>query len=325
MRFIPNYKLNVIAEEDYSSEIANIESVLDKIKITGSFKAFDGINIAYEYFLAENSVASVVIVHGLSEFSRKFYESIYYFLNQGLNVFIFDQRCHGLSGRLTDELDLLHVGDFYDYVDDLSRFIDDIVLKTEDKPLYLYSHSMGGAISALYLAKSNPKIKKAVLSAPMFEPIVESVPVPIARCGVRVGKRFYGSKTKFLLTHEFDPDIKYKEEYGSSKARFEHNLQMRRENPNYRSTPMTFGWVYNSLTVCKKIFNKNVIGNIKTPILIISAENDVTVNNKPQYKFAQKCSNCRIENIENATHALLVSDKQTVTKVIKLTLDFYFD
>jgi len=258
MRFIPDYKLNIITEEKFSEAILEIETTLDEIKVSGCYKAFDGTNISYEYFLAENSKASVVIVHGLSEFTRKFYELIFYFLNQGLNVFIYDQRCHGMSGRLTEELDLLHVDNFYDYVDDLSKFIDDVVLKTEDKPLYLYSHSMGGAISALYLAKNSAKVKKAVLSAPMFEPVVESVPVPIARVGVMVGKLFYGGKAKFLLTREFDPDVQYKEEYGSSKARFEHNMKMRRENPNYQSTPMTFGWVYNSLTVGKKIFKPNI-------------------------------------------------------------------
>ncbi len=323
MKFIPDYTLNIISEEDFTQKIAEIESELEKIKVCGTYKAFDGINIAYEYFLAENSKGSVVVVHGLSEFTKKFYEFIYYCLNQGLNVFIYDQRCHGLSGRLTERIDLLHVDSFEDYVDDLSKFVDEIVLKTVDKPLYLYSHSMGSAVCALYLAKHTQKIEKAVFSAPMFEPVVDSVPALIARAGVRVGKVFYGSKTKFLLTSEFNPDVKYKASYGSSKARFEHNMKMRRGNPNYQSTPMTFGWVYNSLIVHKEIFKSSVINKIKTPILLISAEKDMTVRNEPQYKFAKKCENCKLISIKGATHALLASDVQTLTEIMNQTLEFF--
>ena len=323
MKFIPDYSLNIISEEDFSQKIVEIETTLEKIKIAGSYKAFDGIDIAYEYFLSQNSKASIVIVHGLSEFTKKYYEFIYYCLNQGFNVFIYDQRCHGLSGRLTDRIELLHVDSFDDYVDDLTRFIDDVVLKTVEGPLYLYSHSMGSAVCALYLAKHTDKIEKAVFSAPMFVPVVDSVPLPIARMGVSVGRLFYGNKTKFLLTSEFDPDAQYKSDYCSSKARFEHNMMMRVENPSYQSTPLTFGWVHNSLIVNKKIFKKDVIDKIKTPILLFSAERDMTVENEPQYKFAKRCKNCQLIGVKDTTHAVLASDAETLTRVMKQIFDFF--
>ena len=323
MKYIPDFSLKIIEEDKFSESIKIIEEELERVKVCGNFKAFDGINIYYEYFLAENSRASVVIVHGLSEFTKKFYEFIYYLLNQGLNVFIYDQRCHGLSERLTDNIDLLHVDNFNDYVEDLSQFIDEVVLKTEDKPLYLYSNSMGGAISVLYLSRNPNKIERAVLAVPMFEPIVDYVPMPIARGGVSVGRLIYGSKTKFFLTKDFNPNVQYRIEHGASRARFEHNMELRRGNPNYRSTPMSFGWIHNSLTVRRKIFKPKVINSIKTPILMLSADNDVMVNNKLQYKFAEKCRNCRLEKIKNSTHSILVNDIDTMAKIMKLTLNFY--
>ncbi len=323
MRFIPNYKLNVVSEQEFPAAIKDIEAKIEAVKVSGSYTAFDGTNIYYEYFLAENSKASVVIVHGLSEFTKKFYEFTYHLLNQGLNVFIYDQRCHGLSGRLTNEIDLLHVDKFNDYVLDLAKFVDDIVLKTEDKPLYLYSHSMGGAIAALYLSQYPNKIKKAVLAAPMFEPIVTYVPVPIARAGIGMGKLFYGKKTKFPLSSEFNPNVQYKETSGTSKVRFEHNLKMRIDSPNYRSTPMSFGWVHGSLTVGRKILKQRVIDKIKTPILLISAGKDTVVNNEIQYKFAEKCAVCNLVNIENETHSLLAACSKTLTEVMSIIFDFY--
>lgn len=322
MRYIPSYQLNIFPEENFAAQIISVEEKLGEIVNIGSFTAFDGVNIHYEYFLAENSRGNVVIVHGLSEFTKKFYEIIYYTLNQGYNVFIYDQRCHGLSGRLTDERDLLHVDSFNDYVKNLNYFIDEIVLKTENKPIYLFAHSMGGAIAALYLSEQSSKIKSAVLSAPMFEPIVKNVPTLIAREGLRVGKVIFGGKRKFFLSEEFNPETKFYYTYGLSEARFKKNMKLRCENEMYQSTPMSFGWVRGSLTVGKRILSRRIIGKIETPILIISAREDKMVNNKMQEQFFSRCKNCEFESIEHATHAILSSDEVILSKVLKLTFDF---
>ncbi|MBQ5590360.1 MAG: alpha/beta hydrolase [Clostridia bacterium] len=323
MKHIPEYKLDVISEENFLEEIKVIEEKLEKIKSSGKYKAFDNTELYYEYFLSENSTASVVIVHGLSEFTKKFYEFIYYLLNQGYNVFIFDQRCHGLSDRLTDNIDLLHVDKTSDYVKDLTQFIDEIVVKVEDKPIYLYAHSMGGATSALYLSKNSSKIQKAILSVPMFEPTVDVVPMPIARMSAKFGKVFCGSKKKFFMTSEFDPDVKYSEKHGTSESRFKHNMNLRNGNVNYQSTPMSFGWVDFSLNVGKKILRNKTIKNIKTPILLISADKDKTVNIDKHYKFSQKCENCQLIRMENSGHALLANNNETIHHVMDTIFSFY--
>ncbi len=322
MKFIPDHQLNVVSEDAFPTAIREMTAKLEEIRVCGSFRAFDGVSIFYEYFLAEGSTASVVMVHGLSEFTKKFYECIYYMLQQGYNVFIYDQRCHGLSDRLTDKRELLHVDSFDDYVKDLSQFVDDVVLKVEDKPIHLYAHSMGGAVSALYLAKYSHKVKKAVLSAPMFEPVVDRVPVSVARVGLTIGRWILGGKKQFSLSDEFDPDVQYKVAYGSSRARFEHNMTMRRENAEYQSSPMSFGWVSRSLTVGNRILRRRTMRGITVPVLILSAENDTMVNNAPQHRFAERYKNCELVTIKGAAHALLASDADTVTQVMKLTFDF---
>lgn len=323
MRFVPQYNFEVIPEADFATGIEKIEQELHKIKQSGSFTAFDKTEIYYEYFLTENSKGSIIIVHGLSEFINKFYEFIYYCLNKGFNVFIYDQRCHGLSGRLTDKIDLLHVDDFSDYVKDLSQFVDSVVEKIVDKSIYLYSQSMGGAECALYLAQNSENIEKAVLAVPMFQPTVDVVPYPIARAGVGIARHFYGKKTKFLLSSEFNPEVEYHEKHGTSRARFTHNMKMRIENPHYQSTPMTFGWTYNSLIVKRRVLRNSNIKGIKTPILLLTAKEDKVVRAEPHYEFAKKCKTCRLVELEAANHALLASDNATLTKVLNLIFDFF--
>ena len=325
MKYVPDYKLNIISEEEFPSAILNIEKELEKIKVQGKFKAFDGIDIYYEYFLAENSKASVVVVHGLSEFTKKFYEFAYYMLNQGYNVFVYDQRCHGLSDRLTNNIELMHVDKFNDYVEDLTYFIDEIVLKTEDKPIYIYSHSMGGAISTLYISKYPEKIKKALLSVPMFEPTVAQVPVFLARESVRIGRWIFGKKRKFFLSSDYDPNVKYSEKHGSSRVRFEHFLKLRNENRQYQQAPLSFSWTFQSLIVGRKIFKSRTIKNLKTPILLFTSGKDTVVNNKLHYKFDERCDCCKLVNIPDGTHALLASDSDTLTRIMNLTLSFFAD
>lgn len=325
MRFLPQFKLEILTEENFSEGIKIIEKELENCGNSGFFDTPDGQKLFYEYFLVENPKASIVIVHGLSEFTKKFSEVTYYFLNQGYNVFVYDQRGHGLSGRMTDDINLLHVDKFEDYVEDLSLFIDNVVSKAETCPIYIYSHSMGGAVSALYLGKHREKIKKAVFSAPMFEPTVTVVPMPIARWGVRAGRLFLGGKAKFPMSKEFNPEIEQNLAVDQSKARFIYNMNLRRNNRFYQTTPMSFGWTHGSLTVKAKILRKQTVGNIKTPILLLSSEKDRAVNNSAQYEFDSKCAACTLITVKNATHSMLSGYPEIINEHVTRVLEFFND
>ena len=91
---------------------------------------------------------AVLYRHFKPKFTKKYHEFAWYLLNQGYDVFLFDQRCHGLSCRLTDRTDLIHVASFTHYYQDLHCFVQQIVKPATKLPLYLYAHSMGGAVAA---------------------------------------------------------------------------------------------------------------------------------------------------------------------------------
>lgn len=59
-----------------------------------------------------------------------------------------------------------YVADFEDYVVDLKQFHDQVIMADQPAKLFLLAHSMGGAISALYLERWPDDIKAAVLSSP---------------------------------------------------------------------------------------------------------------------------------------------------------------
>ena len=323
MRYIPDYNLNILSEEDFPSAIVEIGRKLDRCRHSGFFDTFDGKKIFYEYFLTENSHSSVVVVHGLSEFTKKYYEFTNYLLNQGYNVFLYDQRCHGYSDRLADRPELIHIDCFDDLVADLATYIETIVKPADPKPLYLYAHSMGGAVGLLYLSKHPDTFQKAVLSSPLIAPITSNLPEFPFRWGTAIGGRLVGTKAKFYFSNEYNPDITYDDIPRGSRNRVSHTLNMRRSEPRYQSTPMTLGCVYNTLILRKRLLHRRFTDSIQTPVLMLCAETDTMVKLKPQKQFAEKCGACQRVVVPHSNHAMLTDDSSILTEHITRALDFY--
>ena len=314
---------DIILEEKFAERIQEIEKELSKTRNEGFFDSFDGKKLYFEYFLKQNAKASVVIVHGLSEFTKKFYEITWYLLSCGYNVFLYDQRGHGRSFRMTSNRDLLHVDKFTDYAYDLNEYIEKIVLKASDKPIYIYSHSMGGAVTALYLAKWQDTTKKAVMSAPLFEPCVAKVSHKVAKASALVSCVLFGKKKKFWTSNEFNPETPHKKSHDASFSRFNYNMNMRRQNIEYQTTPMSNGWIYNALCLRSQITKSNLPLKIKTPILLISAQNDRIVELEPQKEFSAKCKSCKFISLKGANHAMLTGTHKTITEHISAVLNFF--
>lgn len=323
MRFQPSYQLHILEEESFHRDIQTANRELDQCRTEGFFEGCDGNRLYYEYFLAEDSRGAIVVVHGLSEFTHKFHELAWYFLHQGYDVFLYDQRCHGRSCRLTDRDDVIHVDKFTDYAQDLHLFVKNIVRPATDKPLYLYSHSMGGSVAALYLAEHPDIFQKAVLSAPMIEPLTGSVSPAFARFGLGIYLLFADKKQKFWGSREFNPEHKFEDTRDKSRARFEHFMKIRRAFPCYCTTPMSMGWVHQSVKLRPRLMKRRLLERIKTPILMICAEHDGVVSPEAQKAFAEKCAACRRVVLPDATHGMLNGSREDIEGHVTLVLDHF--
>lgn len=313
----------VFTEEEYNEKMDAAVKALAPYRKEGTFSGFDGEILYYEYFLSEKSRGSVVIVHGLSEFTQKYQEFTWYLHNQGYDVFLYDQRCHGRSCRLTERQDMIHVNRFADYAKDLHRFICDVVRRVTDGPLYLYAHSMGGAVAAQYLAEHPDVFCKAVLSAPMVEPLTGGVPPIVARWGLSAYLLFGNGKKKFWLASEFDPDYPFEKSKDQSRARFTRNMEIRLSNPCYCTTPLTIRWVQQSVMLRRKLTRKGFLKKLQTPILMLSAEADGVVSDQAQVQFAKNCPVCRQVVLPGANHSMLWGTRETIAVYVQQVLDHF--
>lgn len=319
MNFQPSYQLNLITDEAFAVRMDAIRGQLDACRVSGYFSGVDNAQVYYEYFPVCNARGSVVLLHGMSEFTCKHYELAYYLMEQGYSVFLYDQRCHGRSERLTDRSDLIHVEHFSDYVDDLHTFMTQIVLPVAPKPLYLYGHSMGGAVSMFYLAQQPDVFKKAILSAPLFVPRV-GAPVPLAAASAWIDQRKRGPKSK--LTHSRDFIARIPEEWKNDPAcsRNLYMMQLRLEEPAYRTTPMTARFALRALYLTPQLLK--IAKKIRTPHLMISGEADIVVRTRPQARFARKAPACRFVSVPGGKHAMMCDNAEAVAVHTHLVLDY---
>ena len=311
MKFQSPSEFNLIPENEYSSAMPKVESLLAEVKIGGVFASFDGTMINYEYFLCENAKASVVVVHGYTEFIEKFYEVAYYFLCEGYNVFLYDQRGHGRSERAVMPYTLTHVEKFSDYVDDLSEYIEKIVVPaSEGKKLYLFGHSMGGTVSAFYLMRGGERIEKAVLSSPMICPYSAHFPRKLLKFIIKKQySKKLGWKAKFPHTGgDFDENPDFSKSSDTSYPRFLRNLEIRKSDKRYRNTSSTNRWMYEVLSVREKLLVKSEAGKVKASVLLVSAENDTVVKNKDEFKFASLLPKCETYVALGSKHTVFTGE-----------------
>ena len=315
--------LHIIPEEEFSQGIVQVEEELSALRQEGFFTAEDGANLYYEYFSARDPVASVVFVHGLSEFTKKYYELAHYFLNQGYNVFLYDQRGHGKSHRDTKRPELIHINSFDQLERDLDAYIETIVRQASSLPLYLYAHSMGAAVGMLYLAKHGNKLQKAVLTSPMLMPRMNDLPAWPFLISTTVCRVFRTSRAKFVFSKEYQVGKPYVPIPGDSPSRVKYCLAFRDAEPCYRSTPMTLGCIQQTTTIRFRLLSKKVTRAIHTPNLMLCAGNDTLVRTKYQTKFAKRCPVCTYEILSGANHAFHTDCNEILEQTLQRVLSFF--
>ncbi len=109
--------------------------------------------------------AAVVIMHGLRDHSARYDPLANALVEAGVAVHAFDLRGHGKSDGAR-----VWVEAFDDYVDDLDAFLKLVATQVPGKPLFLFGHSMGGAIATLTTLTRKPVLAGLVLSAPALTP-----------------------------------------------------------------------------------------------------------------------------------------------------------
>ena len=252
---------------------------------------------------AEGAAGTVLIVHGFTENAYKYAELIHSLLRSGRSVLAYDQRGHGRSWRDPEiaDLSLTHVEQFESYVADMEAVCREL-LATMPKPWLLFAHSMGGAVSALFLERHPDIFRKAALCAPMIEANLGGLPVPAAElmcAGARaLGKKLCPTCSKAKTVGITASDVK-----GIASAISE--------------------WTREAIRANRLILAPGEVEKIAVPVRVYGAENDNSVMPAAQEAFVRRLKDGKRTVVPGSKHEIYRSGDETVFPWWREVLAFY--
>lgn len=317
----------------------------------GMFESYDGTQIRYYRAEHPDAKAVIVMVHGFCEFFGKFHETAYNFWENGYTVYFIELRGHGGSGRQAADPDVVDVGDFSEYVEDLKCFLDKVVLPetpslvtlrmfskkdpaggsvvsgedTGKQNLLLYAHSMGGCVGALFLERYPEYFLAAVLSSPFLKMTFGATPSWQVNL-LMAASNAPGMKEKLLPGMKgFDPEKPDFEASGStSPARFNYQFSIRKDPENggiYTMNAGTWRWGRAAMRATEQA--RTQAARIRIPVLICQAGRDVYVDNEGQNEAVRKLKHGKLVRFPESEHELYASDPQTMENYYNEVLGFF--
>lgn len=128
------------------------------------FEGSGGIRLFSQYWKPHNPKAVLLVVHGLKDHSGRYENLSEQIAGHGYATFAFDLRGHGKS-----EGERAFVKSFDEYLQDLEIFHERVRHMESGRPVFLFGHSLGGAIALLYTLARKPAIAGLLLSAPALK------------------------------------------------------------------------------------------------------------------------------------------------------------
>lgn len=289
----------------------------------GYFITHDGLRLHYYEAVHPQEKAAVVMVHGFCEFFGKYHETACRLYQAGFSVFFLELRGHGKSERSHDAEDQrVHVGDFNEYVEDLHSFLQKAVIPhNRTGRLFLFGHSMGGAVSTLFIEKYRDMFRCAVLSSPMMQLDIKNLPGWILNALKLYPKvadkeqEYAPGQGPFTFTNEFDHSSCLDED------RYEYQFTLRCQDPCYQTSGSTWGWVSAAVSATERL-QKNA-SKVSVPVLICQAGADNMVRNDGQNAFRDRCQYVTLLTYPESRHELFNATADIREKYYHDVLTFY--
>ena len=265
-------------------------------------------------------IGTVLLQQGHNEFIEKYYECIQDLLDRHFNVVCFDWRGQGMSDRMIESANKQYIEDFSIHSEDLSYIVKDIINKEFPGPLIGIGHSMGGHLLLLSQQHNQENFKAIILSAPMlgfkYEKILFFLS-NIMKFFLKKDEYFLFSKPNMGKETPFE-----KNDLTSDLARYKRTQKLVRKKPSIRLWGITNAWVNATKNSLINMRNKNWYKHIKTPICIVNPLCDRVVNPEKTKEMARNLQNCKIYNIENCEHEILMEKDTLRSEFWKIFDDF---
>ena len=280
----------------------------------------DGGLIRYAYWAApeRSSRGTILIANGYAEFIEKYFQTIRNFILAGFAVAAFDWRGQGGSTRYHPDSKLGIVPSFGDLLTDLEVVFRQVSIDSENGPIHILAQSMGGLVTlrALQLRLISPDT--TVLSAPLLKFAQGNyTSMMLARAAICAGfgqERVPGWKLLDLK----NPYGQFGMSPDAHKALASHYIS----RPSLCVFAPSYQWVSNvawAATETAKEFSFKA----SCPILVLSAQNDVAVDNSGHHELYEANNDVSLSTIQDASHDIFQMQEEIRHEARRLCIDHF--
>ena len=269
------------------------------------FTGAGGIRLRAALFPAEHPRGTVVLSGGRSEFIEKYLEVIGELVARGYTVLTHDWRGQGLSDRLLPDREKGHADGFDVFAADFGLLLKAFEDRLPAGPRILVSHSMGGCLTGLALAKGEATADGAILTAPMFGIpfehfwFIRALVGMINTIGGSKGYAPRGGRNAF--SGAFEGNV-----LTNDRARFERNQALILDHRDLALGPVTWGWLESAFIAQAWLNRSPALRQIAMPFTIVAAGQEKLVDVAAEKHTASLIPGCRYVEIAQSLHEVLM-------------------
>ncbi|MBR0163956.1 MAG: alpha/beta fold hydrolase [Lachnospiraceae bacterium] len=316
-------KASALADETYGLRMEKkVFPWLTSAVKAGTMEGEGGLTLQYYTAIPEDMKGGIVFSHGYCEFFGKYHEMGALLYEAGYGIFFLEHRGHGRSGRQAASPEVVHVDDFAEYVADLKRFYDSVAVPAVPAgKRFLFAHSMGGAIGALYLEKHPDDFDRAILDAPMLAITFGGLPFPLVKAAILKARLFGQLKDPSPGAHAFDPHLPDEVPPYTDAGRNAYQFYQRVADPCYRTCCASSGWVDAAIRGMECAVRD--AARIRTETLLFQMEHDTLVLPGAQEELLRKAQAVEKYLVEGAPHEPFNGDEALRARHFSLITEFF--
>lgn len=235
------------------------------------FTSFDGKELqSYLFEKVEKPLGVIQIIHGMKEYSNRYFDFIKFLNTNNFIVFISDLRGHGLTSDSIESLGFSE-GDIYkeclqDQLE-ISKFLKE---KYPDLPLNILGHSFGSFVSQGYILKNQYAVK-IVLSGSAYN---NTLLFKMANLIAKTTRLFKGKKGSAKLIEKLSfSSYEKKFENGNWLSRNENVFKAYNED-KFCGTPFPINFYCSMFSNTTKNYKRLKLINKKAKLFVIAGKDD---------------------------------------------------
>lgn len=217
-----------------------------------SLTSKDGIKLQGFSFRPEKPIFSLIVVHGVGEHSKRYQPFAEKVSAANGACYLYDQRGHGRSGGKRG-----HVAKFEDYSNDLLNIYELVFAQSQGCPVFVYGHSMGSVVAALFALSNQAKIKGLILSGFPARPSI-----PISGFSLKLIKFLGNAAPLQNIPTLLNPQ----------HLSHDHHVWENYEQDQMINKTVTLGWVTEFYSVLEEV--KNNLHKLYLPLLMMHGSDD---------------------------------------------------